>query len=165
MLELGQFPACPSGERILVLPDPPDEESQLIVKPEDREYRPNKGRILAAGLRALDKLHDNGAEVGDEVWWGKFAGVMEEWDRLEAVTKKGETCDHSWVRAPLKNRPHDKKWTCECGSSRLASHILVLNVEDILANVSLQRRIENGVLRVIRGKLSNGATQHVIERE
>lgn len=165
ILRDGQLPAAPTGERIMVIADPPPEESQVIVKPDDQKLRPHIGVIMHAGLGALDKMHDHGHEIGDRIWWGKFAGVFEEWDRITVETKKGAACDHLWTRqaAPM---PHVKVWKCDhCESTRQCDAIGIMNVDDVLANESLERRIEGGSVGYKRGVLSNGKTQHVLERK
>lgn len=164
LLHSDELPAAPIGDRILVRPAPPDEESQLIIKPDDQKYRPNKGEIVAAGLSARDKLHDQGGEIGDTIWHGKFAGVMEEWDHYEHMGKGADKCQHVWTRSPAE-RPRDKKWSCDaCSSTRIAEHILVMNVDDILGNVTLQRRIDSGVISVKRGQTTGGRTQFYVNR-
>jgi hypothetical protein len=165
ILGKGQLPASTRGHRILVRPDPPIVESDIIIKPEAYEYLPNKGVLVGAGMTALDEMYDHGDELGDHVWWGKFAGVIEEWDHIEDETAKGRACEHVWVqqRAPS---PKSRRWQCsECKSTRLAEHMLVMNVGDLLANESLQRRIEAGQVAIKRGKTADGRTQHYIDRK
>jgi len=164
ILRKDQRPAQPSGYRILVRPLPAIEDSQLVVTPDDRKHLPNKGHLFMAGLNARDQMHDHGHELDDVIWWGRFAGVTEEWDHIEDETAKGKKCEHVWVRAP-SGAENQKKWTCECGSVRLAEHLLVINVDDILANETLQRRIEDGKVSIARGKTSGGSTQHYIDRK
>jgi co-chaperonin GroES (HSP10) len=165
MLNADQLPAQPRGSRILVRPLPPVEESEIIITPDDQKRRPNKGTIVAAGLTALDQLHDHGDRLGDLIWWGKFAGVMEEHDHL--VTPGAKDCSHSWVRTPDPH-PHNRSWECsqpKCGARRQAELLLVMNADDILANESLARRLEQGAVEILRSKTANGQTQHYIERK
>ena len=164
ILRKDQLPAQPRGHRILVRPLPAIEASQLVVTPDDRKHLPNKGHIFMAGLNARDQMRDHGDEIGDLIWWGKFAGVVEEWDHLEEETAKGKKCEHTWARCP-SHAENVRKWTCDCGSVRLAEHLLVLNVDDILANETLQRRIEAGEIAISRGKTASGTTQHYIDRK
>ena len=166
ILEKDQLPAAPSGHRMLVKPFPPDEKEGELHIPDIAKVRPNMGIILGAGLTARDQLYDSGHEIGDEVWWGKYAGVIEQWDHIIEEGARHKSCkEHDWSRRPeTRDRMH--RWQGEiCGSHRLAEPVLVMNVDDILCNVSLQRRIESGVISIIRGKLADGKTQHVLNRK
>ena len=163
-----QLPAAPRGHRVLAKPNPPAKETDGgLVIPEIAMHRPNIGVIIHAGLNARDAFHDHGDQVGDEIWWGKFAGVIEEWDRVveENPKDKCKIGDHTWLRQPS---PGDRMsaWSCSmCSSKRLAEPLIVLNHDDILCNVSLQRRIESGEVAQVRGKLPDGRTQHYIDRK
>lgn len=161
ILTKDQKPAACSGYRIAVLPDPPREMSQIIVTPDDQAKIPHSGIIFGAGLTALDKLYDHGHQIGDRVWWGKFAGVMEEWDR---IIECEAGCDHTWRRVaePL---PQAMAWECDhCKGKRRSDLMLIMNVDDILANVDLERRLESGQWEIKAGKTSDGKTQHYIDR-
>lgn len=166
ILEKDQLPAAPSGHRMLVKPFPPDEKAGDLHIPDIAKMRPNMGLILSAGLNARDTLYDHGHELGDEVWWGKFAGVIEEWDHILTEGPGHRKCkEHDWAR--LAN-PGDRmsEWRCVgCSSVRRAEPVIVLNVDDILCNVSLQRRMESGAISITRGKTATGATQHVLDRK
>lgn len=167
VLNKGSLPASPRGHRVLCEPLPPQTETDGgLVIPRIAQHRPNMGRIIAAGLNALDAMYDHGDQVGDEVWWGKFAGVIEEWDRIVEEGKGASTCEHRWDRLPTEGTDHGA-WTCgHCKSRRLASPLCVLNHDDILCNVSLQRRIETGTIAQKRAKLADGkTTQHFMDRK
>jgi hypothetical protein len=156
-----QKPVAASGFRIAVLPDPPREESQIIIKPDDQKMVPHTGVLFDAGLIARDKLYDNGHELGDRIWYGKFAGVMEEWDR---ILECEQGCEHTWRRV-AETRPHAMAWECDhCNGKRRSDLMLILNVDDILGNVDLQRRIESGKVAIKHGKTPDGRTQHFIDR-
>ena len=163
ILGKGQMPAAVRGHRIMVKPAPPVQESDIIIKPEAYEYLPNKGVVVAAGLNALDTMYDHGDLIGDEVWWGKFAGVIEEWDHVieEGAVKCNE---HGWT-AVASGQKNNRRWQCVCGAIRLAEHMLVMNVDDLLANVSLERRLESGEVAIKRGKTPDGRTHHYIDRK
>lgn len=161
ILRKGQLPAAVRGHRILVKPAPPIQESDVIIKPEAYEYLPNKGTLIAAGLTAMDVMHDHDVRLGDEIWWGKFAGVIEEWDHIE---DEGKDHEHTWTARP-SGHPRNRKWACECKATRIAEHMLVMNVDDILADVTAQRRIENGLVEIRRGKTADGRTQHHVVRK
>lgn len=158
----GQLPAAPSGHRILVRPNPPDDKSGDIHIPDIAKERPHTGVIIAAGLNARDLMHDHGHQIGDVIWWGKFAGVLEEWDH---IIEDGKPCKgHDWNRLPsFVDRVSE--WKCACGSLRRAEPVAVVNADDILCNVSLQGRIEAGEVSITRGKTSTGTTQHYLDRK
>jgi co-chaperonin GroES (HSP10) len=166
VLSKGQLPASPRGHRILCEPSPVKTETESgLVIPGIAQARPNTGRIIAAGLNALDAMYDHGDQIGDEVWWGKFAGVIEEWDRIVEEGEGHATCEHDWARRPSTGLNHGA-WECEkCKSKRLASPLCVLNHDDILCNVSLRRRLESGNIAQARGKTSSGSTQHFMDRK
>lgn len=162
-----QLPAAPRGHRVMAKPNPPDKETDGgLVIPDIAMQRPNIGTIIHAGLNARDAFYDHGDEIGDVIWWGKFAGVIEEWDRIVEEGKKPcAMAAHRWDRQPS---PGDRMhaWKCaHCDSRRLAEPLIVLNHDDILANVTAQRRHEAGAWAYRRGKLPNGATQHVLDRK
>ena len=162
----GQLPAIPRGHRILCEPLPPKTETDGgLVIPKIAQARPNMGRIIAAGLNALDAMYDHGDQIGDEVWWGKFAGVIEEWDRIVEEGKGWATCEHDWSRLPTMGNEHGAFSCAKCGSKRVASPLCVLNHDDLLANVSLQRRIDAGQIVQMRAKEGpEERTQHVMMR-
>ncbi len=166
ILNKGQLPAAPRGHRVLAKPNPPATETDSGLHiPEIALHRPNIGTIIHAGLNARDAFYDHGDQVGDEIWWGKFAGVIEEWDRIVENGKGWANCDHKWDR---QASPGDRMsaWACaHCHSKRLAEPLIVLNHDDILCNVTLQRRIEAGEVAQTRGKTPGGTTQHFIDRK
>lgn len=159
-----ELPAAPIGDRVLLLPDPPKEETDYKIRlPESARFRPNTGLLLAAGLSAKDKLHDNGIETGDSVVWGQFAGVIYEWDHIKTPGKK-ECAEHQWERVPS---PRDRVTAgqCEkCGAVRWTECLILANVDDIQASVGLEKRFRSGSTKVARGKDSEGRTNHFIER-
>jgi co-chaperonin GroES (HSP10) len=166
VLNKGSLPATPRGHRLLCEPLPVKTETESgLTIPAIAQHRPHAGIIIHAGLNALDALYDHGDKVGDEIWWGKFAGVMEEWDRIVDEGKGWKTCDHRWDRQASPGKDQSA-WTCgNCGSKRLASPLCVLNHDDILCNVSLQRRIEAGEIAQKRGKTDGNRTQHFMDRK
>ncbi len=162
-----QLPTAPLGDRVIVQPDPVVDltESRLHI-PDVAQNRSSSGFLRHAGLGARDVMYDNGWEIGDHIWFGKFAGVWEEWDHITKDGKK--TCAHenvTWVRA---HPPGDRMqaWTCaECDAYRLKEPIWLMNVSDILCSDDLQIRIDNGAVRIVRGKTADGKTRHIIQRE
>ncbi len=162
----GQLPASPRGHRVLCEPMPPKTETEGGLEiPSIAQQRPHMGRIIAAGLNALDAMYDHGDQLGDVIWWGKFAGVIEEWDRITEEGKGWRDCTHRWDRQPSQGREHNV-WKCgNCHSTRIASPLCVLNHDDILCNETLQTRIEAGEIRQARGKTAGNATQHYMDRK
>lgn len=165
-LEKDQLPAAPSGPRILTRPTPPKEEENGIAIPEIAQQRAHFGTIVHAGLTARDTLYDQGHQIGDDIWWGKFAGVVEEWDHIIIEGPTYKKCKaHDWARAKSPgDRMHE--WKCShCESVRRAEPVIVMNVDDILCNVSLQRRMESGEVGIVRGKTVDGRTHHILDRK
>lgn len=162
----GHLPAAPVGDRVLLLQDPPMDKTEYgIIIPDEGKLRPSTGVLLSAGLAALDKLYDNGIEMGDHVMWGKFAGVIYEWDHL--LNEPKNPCEeHNWTRG--KN-PRDRTaaHTCDvCGADRLVECVILANVDDIQCSVGLEERKRAGAVRYKRAQREdNGATQHIIIRE
>lgn len=165
ILKPGQLPACPNNDRIMIQPDHVKEETETgLIIPEIAQKRANFGTIIHGGLKARDMLHDNGHQIGDHVWFGQFAGVWEEWDHITKLGDIGNCKHEDWSRAPS---PGDRMqaFTCSrCGAYRLKEPVLIMNVEDILANESLERRIESGDSGILPGKTADGVTQHFIAR-
>jgi len=163
VLGIDELPAAPIGDRILLLPDPPKEETEYRIHiPDIAKHRPNTGTVLTAGLAARDKMHDNGIEIGDSVVWGQFAGVIYEWDHIKSPGTK-KCAEHNWERSPS---PRDRVTAakCECGAVRWTECLILANVDDIQASVGLEKRIRAGAVKVTRGKNTEGQTNHFIER-
>jgi len=158
------FPVAPVGERVLLLPDPPAEETEGGLHiPDVAKHKPYAGTLVDAGLQAMDKLYDNGIELGDHVWWGKFAGVIEEWDHI--VEDGDVACSgHSWDRKAAP-RILTSAFECStCHATRLIEPLIVANVDDLLGSVELAQRRRRGRVKYERGACEDGATQHYIER-
>jgi co-chaperonin GroES (HSP10) len=152
----------------LLLPDPPKEETEYKIHiPDIAKVRPCTGKVLAAGLTAMDKLYDHGIEISDEVIWGQFAGVVWEWDHIKEYGKIPcvYPVEHSWTRAPS---PRDRVTAavCEtCKTTRWTECVILANVDDIQASVDLGERKRNGVVAYRLGKDSEGKTTHFIDRK
>jgi co-chaperonin GroES (HSP10) len=161
----GQLPAAPRGHRLICKPNAPKSESDCgLIIPDSAQILPVVGIILAAGLNARDEMYDHGDEIGDEVWWGKFAGVMEEWDRI-VKDGKGVCSEHSWerMRSPGKNI---HCFSCMiCKAERQVDPIVVINCNDILCNATAELRRSAGQYAITRGKTASGQTQHFIDRK
>lgn len=161
MLKFDELPALPENDRIMVLPDAPAKTTEGGIDiPDVAQRHANYGTIVAAGLKATDVLHDNGGRIGDRVWFGQYAGVIEEWDHVTKAGKKAD-CEHDWARAPEFASPRRSGYKCSCGAVRMQEPLLVMNVEDILANVTKAERVRSGETILVRGATAEGRTQHV----
>jgi co-chaperonin GroES (HSP10) len=162
ILKGDQLPGMPAHDLIMIQPDPVETETIVkLVIPELAQVRASSGRIVHAGLKARDQMYDNGHELGDRIWFGKYAGIWEEWDHITEPGK--EDCTHDWARAP---NPGDRMqaFVCECGAKRLQEPVLVMNVADIKVNVSLEDRLRSGDMGIFYATTEDGRTQHVIRR-
>lgn len=169
-------PAHPVGDRILVRPHPIAEttEGGLIIA-ETAQKTTFGGTIIAVGNQAADKLYDDGAELGDEIWYAQYAGVLGEWQRI-ARAGEDKSCAHdgSWdflgrdnvawkaVKEPDTNM---KLRACRiCGALKLSERVIVMSGDDPMYNVSLQERLESGLFKRLRGETADGKTRYYIER-
>ncbi len=77
----------PVGKRCIVWRLPPEERTAggLII-PGTHETQKSRGILLAAGLKARDILKDALVEIGDEVYFGRFAGMERELARAAEST-------------------------------------------------------------------------------
>ena len=82
------IPYLPAGKRVIVwrLPSEQRTAGGLFV-PESHATVKSRGILLAAGLAARDVLKDALVEIGDEVYFGRFAGVERDVERKEASTQ------------------------------------------------------------------------------
>ncbi len=160
MLKFDELPALPENDRIMVLPDAPKKTTEGGIEiPEDAQRHANYGVVVAAGLKASDVLHDHGGRIGDRIWFGQYAGVIEEWDHIIKAGKK--RCKHDWARAPEMFSPRRTGYRCKCGAVRMQEPLLIMNVEDILANVTKAERVRSGETILVCGATAEGRTQHV----
>ncbi len=175
--ELKLAPGHPNGGRILVAPLPIAGQSEAgIITPDVAKTRPMAGYIVTVGDDAADKMYVRGHEKGDEVWYAKYAGVVEDWQHL---IRAGEgKCGHegAWDRVPKddgrwlgsKRRPDEdtSMHACRsCGALKLQERVVIMDVEDILLNVDLQVRLEAGTFQRVRGvNRETGAVQYGIVR-
>ncbi len=163
MLKFDELPSTPLNDRIMVLPDPPRQETEGgLVIPEIAQKQALEATLVDAGLRARDILHDNGDMIGDRILFGQFAGVWEERDHL---VKDGNdpSCPHSdWVHRRLESTFRRQGKECAaCGAWRLQEPVLIMNVGDILANISKAERLRSGEFQLVRATSFDGKTTHV----
>lgn len=70
------IPGLPMGKTILVFRIPPVEKTAGgLYIPETDQSEQEIGVLLAAGLGAIDVLKAALIEIGDVVWFGRFAGT------------------------------------------------------------------------------------------
>lgn len=167
ILEKDQLPGMPRAGRVLCKPNPPVEVSECGLHiPQGAQLQPNVGVIVHAGLVARDAFHDHGDQIGDVVWWGKFAGVVDFWDRVIEYGKKPcKMEDHSWDRRPSPGKDSSAFECSKCQTTRRADIMILINHDDILCNVTAERRRESGQFSVTRGETVNGTTRHFIDRK
>lgn len=173
---LRRGPAHPLGDRVIVreFPAASTTEGGLAVA-EVAKKRYFAGELIAAGDQAADKLYDLCVELGDEIWYGQYAGLVEEWQHL--VSEPTGACSHdgAWDIVPRTSpqwslvgvEPSDNTTlrTCRsCSVLKLTERIIVLNVDDLVIDVDLQERIEAGLVRRRRGKTPDGKTRYYMER-
>jgi len=165
MLKFDELPSVPLNDRIMVLPDQPKERTDGgIVIPDVAMRVGTQAKLIDAGLRARDILHDNGDQIGDTVLFGQFAGVWEEWDHI-ITAGKDPSCAHDWAHDHTLAGFRRQGLKCvDCGAQRLQEPVLVMNVGDILANVSKAERIRSGELVLKRATSFDGKTTHVYLR-
>jgi co-chaperonin GroES (HSP10) len=153
----------PAGNVVLIQRDPPAEttEGGLYI-PKTAQMLECFGTILHAGLAARDVMWDNGHAIGDYIAFGKFASILGEWDRLDAIASD-PTCVHEWDRGEVKNEWWRKFKCGRCGVGRTQEAIAMMLVEDIKVNFTAEERIRKGEMRIVRVKTKDG-TQHQVER-
>lgn len=170
-------PAHALGDRILVREFPVESvtEGGLHI-PETAKERYMAGQLLSAGDKAADKLYDLGVEIGDEIWYAKYAGIIQEWQHI--VGDDVETCDHDgvwdfvsasesakWSNVGFKPNENTKLRECRaCGTLKVTERVIAMSVDDICVDVDLLERLETGQMRRLRGKDPEGRTRYYIER-
>lgn len=162
----GELPIIPTRSRILVQPDRPAESTEGgLHVPEEAQHRPYSGKIIAAGLQALDVMRDNGIHIGDSCWLAKFGGVREEYDHVtegpwECTNKDG----HSWGRRPSPGA-EIHAWECElCGAKRLKEPVTMADIDDVLGVVEHAKGLLDGTVKVVEKNTDDGP-QHFLERK
>jgi co-chaperonin GroES (HSP10) len=174
--ELKDAPGMPLGERVLVREFPPESttEGGIVVADKAKE-RYFAGILIAAGDQAADKLRDIGVELGDEVWFGKYAGLIQEWQHIVGDIDVA-TCAHDsvWELVPgddnrwrFVGAPDDNRTlrACRsCGTLKVTERVIVMAVEDLCVDVDLQVRIERGELVRHRSETEDGRTRYYLER-
>lgn len=171
--ELRQAPGLPLGNRVLVREFPPESKTEGgIEKAEVAIERYFAGTLIAAGDQAADRLYDLGVLLGDEVWYGKYAGLIQEWQHIVGeVDVKDCPHDSAWEFVPrtdprwrFAGTPDDNRGlrACRsCGTLKVTERVIVMSVEDLCVDVDLQRRLETGEMRRTRCEDKDGRTRYV----
>lgn len=172
---LRKAPAHPLGARVLVREFPVESKSEGgIDTPDIAKERYFAGTLIAVGDQAADRLYDLGVEMGDEVWYGKYAGLVQEWQHIVGEDKLACPHDGAWEFVPAT----DKAWELvgtpnenmrlrrcrSCETLKLTERVIVLSVDDICLDVDLELRLESGEMVRRRGKDDEGRTRYYIER-
>lgn len=173
--DLRGAPAHPLGERVFLRPLPIAGKTEGGLEIADiAKERTFAGLLLAAGDQAADKLYDVDFRIGDEVWYGKYAGVIEEWQH---IVYDGEIkCSHEtvWEFVPR----NDPRWSAvrtpdedqqlracrACGALKLSERVIALSVDDIICSVDAQVRLDSGETKRVRSESADGRTRYVIKR-
>ncbi len=101
--------------------------------------------------------------MGDQIWFGKFAGVVEEWDHM--TTEHVDCPFHVWSRMDCDVDKVEMYKCDKCLGERKIEPIVILgSYDDCLCNVDLQRRIEGGIISIQRGVTPDKRTMHYVER-
>lgn len=159
---LRKAPGHPLGDRVLVRRLEPQDES-IIVTPDVAKEWLAAGILLAAGDQAAEKLYDLGVEIGDEIWFGKYAGVIQEWRH---ITKDGDPeCAHEgvWDFVATLGKDHTLRKCRACGAEREEEPALLMNVMDLQLSVDLGERVESGKVKRVRMQDAEGRTRFVLE--
>ncbi len=168
MLKFDELPSTPENDRIMVQPDQPVEKTIGGLHIPDIGVKvANQGKILSGGLLAMDVMYDRDDRVGDTVLFGQFSGVWEEW---EHITKAGNNpdCTHeNWAYDPDAKGFRRQGYKCsDCDARMMQEPILVMNVGDILTNVTKAERLRTGETLLVRGEaFGTGKTTHVYRRK
>lgn len=173
---LRRAPGHPLGERVLVREFPPESESEGgIAIAEKAKTRYMAGQLVAVGDQAADRLYDVGVEIGDEIWYAQYAGVVQEWQHI--VGKDNADCPHDgvWDLIPVTDA---KKWATvggkndninlrecrSCGTLKAAERLIVMAYDDVHLDVDLEERLESGTFRRRRDVTDEGRTRYTLVR-
>lgn len=128
-----ESPYGPKGKVVLVFRMPMETKTAggLYLAEVAQEPQP-RGILIAAGLTARDEMRDHLVELGDEVWFGRFAGYEKEVERdpenkgktiiqmmiadilgsVESIEREKEhilaydddTGEHYWIKPDIKRK-------------------------------------------------------------
>lgn len=149
------------GERVIVRQRPDEKFSRVIHLLQDTRERSYQGVIIAAGDQAAAQLWDRGVECGDWVWYGKHAGVWEEWQHY---LRGDDSCDHEWDWINPDVKGTRAKWCCKCDAILVVEELIVMNAKDIFGSIDLQVRLERGEVSRYRSVDADGKPVYLIRR-
>lgn len=172
---LTQAPAHPLGARVLLREFPVESKSEGgLVKPDVAKAHYFGGEIVAAGDQAADALRDLGVEIGDEVWFAQYAGILQEWQHIvglddmkclhTGVWDYVATTDGRWNAVGEPNENLQLRECRNCGTLKVTERMICIAVADICLDVDLQERLESGKMRRVRAQTADGKTRYLIER-
>lgn len=166
MLGPNDLPFAVSGHRTLIVEKSADERTRGgLYVPDTCKERYFSGRLVAAGLTALDQLYDQGYQLGDDVEFGRYAGLREAWDHVVEGDHTLPEDAYQWQFDRDVSTDACKVYTCaKTGAVRKVESVIVLNVADLIASVQLARRLSSGEMRYVHGITREGRTQHVLRR-
>jgi co-chaperonin GroES (HSP10) len=165
MLGPNEFGRAVIGVRCLVLVDEPKKLTAVGLHiPDEAKVRAFSGVLLDAGLQARDRLHDHGIEIGDRIEYGRFAGIIEEWERITEGPHDLPDDAYDWRFVGRKDNQETTYRCDKTGAVRVISPIVVMNCDDIISSYSLDQRRASGAVKYVTAQTPDGRTQHVIER-
>jgi co-chaperonin GroES (HSP10) len=173
--QLREAPAHPLGDRVLVWAFPPEKVTEggiHIAEKAKKKYM--AGILIAAGDQAADKLRDIGVELGDEVWYAQYAGLIEAWHHIVGEDKADCPHDTVWEHVPATDprwEPHggpndgrELRACRACGTLKLSEEVIVMDVADVCLDVSLQERFERREIIRYRDYDDDGRTRYMLDR-
>ena len=171
LLGPNDLPFAVSGERCAVVEKTPKgrTEGGLYI-PDTAKERYYSGRLVAAGLAAMDKLHDHGFQFGDEVEFGRYAGLREAWDHVIEGDHTLAPEAYDWKRDVEGRSDVCERYVCQkTGAVRVVESLIIINVDDLLGSKQLAERLRDGEMRMVARQWTNDAgferTSYVIERK
>ncbi len=174
--ELRHAPGLPLGNRVLVREFPPESKTEGGLElAEQSKERYFAGTLIAAGDQAADRLYDIGVELGDEVWFGKYAGLIQEWQHLvgevdvtgcahDSAWEFVARDDHRWRFAGTPDDNRNLRSCRTCGTLKVTERVIVMSVDDLCVDVDLQMRLEKGEMLRVRSQDDRGRTRYVTTR-
>lgn len=176
--ELKLSPGHPLGERVIVREFPVESQTEggIAIAEVAKEHH-FAGTLVAAGDQAADTLYDIGVEIGDEIWYAKYAGVIQKWQHIVAEgTDPACAHDSTWdfvtkddpawktIAAGEPNENMELRSCRSCGAKKLSERVIFLSVDDVAIDVDLQVRLERGEVSRVRMVDSEGKPRYVLKR-